>query len=273
MNQQRDYVSHSFLSMLQRCGMQAKFRYLDGIKAPPGIRMIRGSAVDKSVTQNMRAKRDQKKMLSAEEIESITSDAMDLGVADGLALTEEEEEQGAQKVIGAAKDSAIALAKLHAKAIAPRIEPDIIQAEIKSAKPIDLLNGKKLLTVLDLTSKAGVVHDTKTSGKSKSQQEADRSQQLSIYSFSYYLAKGELPTAVQLDALIEAKKGPHFQQIESQRTWPQINATLEAMGRAQKIFESGIFLPTNPENWWCSRKWCGYAQMCPFYVKEAEAIK
>lgn len=266
----REHVSVSFLQTIQRCGMQAKFRYVDGIKVPPGVAMIRGDGVHEAVAKNMRAKRDEGRLLSGEELSDAVSDAIDLKVADGLAMTAEEEALGVKRVVGAVKDEAISLVGLHAREFAPKINPEFVEAEITSAEPLDQLGGKKLVARIDLADVDGTVRDTKTTKRSISVREAEVSEQLSAYAFAYSLAKGRLPKETRLDVLVALKSGTKTQALVAPRAWPQINATLDAMGRAQQVFDSGIFLPTNPSNWWCSKKWCGYASMCPFYVKEAD---
>ena len=50
------HISVSALEMHQRCPKQYEFRYVEGMKIPPGIALIRGKAFHSGVAHNYKQK-------------------------------------------------------------------------------------------------------------------------------------------------------------------------------------------------------------------------
>jgi hypothetical protein len=55
---------------------------------------------------------------------------------------------------------------------------------------------------------------------------------------------------------------------ESTRDAADIEQLKGRMALTLAAIQTGVFPPTNPDNWWCSERWCGYWDgICPFGKK------
>jgi len=75
--------------------------------------------------------------------------------------------------------------------------------------------------------------------------------------------KEEAP-ALYLDYLVKTKT-PKVVIQQTTRSEFQQMVMLRRIERAAEIIEKGAFMPANPSEWICSRKWCGYSNTCKFY--------
>lgn len=258
------HFSYTQLSMLQRCGVQYEFRYVKGIKAPPGVALIRGRGVDEATRLNLSQKIKTRQEAPEDLIADAAAQAVDTGFAGEVALTEEEATVGADKLKGKTKDTAVALALLHRAKVSPTFQPVAVQKKI-TLTPNPKALSKSLVGYLDVEDDSGAVRDTKSSKKSPSRDAAEKSDQLTMYALLKKAETGKLPSAVVLDTLVETEAGNRSitTQRES-RTDADLDRLILRLQAAEKSIQAGLFLPTNPESWWCSRNWCGYYRICPF---------
>lgn len=254
-------LSSSMLRTLRNCGMQYYYRYVEGIIARPGVAMVIGTATHKAIEINLTAKRDTGELLAPEAVEQQAAEALD-NTWDGEQpiLYDKELIVGEKATRGWAKDVAVALSRLHHTTLAPRIQPVHLERywrlELKGF-PMDL-DG-----FIDI-QEPSAVRDTKTKAKSPSDDEADRSTQLTAYALAVRTIDGALPMAVHLDFLIHTKE-PKQLTLTSVRTDEDFRSLLLEVERACRVIEAGAFMPTDPANWQCSERWCGYYnELCPF---------
>lgn len=259
----KPHLSPSQLTMLSRCPKQFEFRYVEGLRIPPGVAQIVGTASHRSVEKNLKSKIDTGLLLPDEEVEQIAADAL---VAEWAGqepkLDDEEKEQGVDKTLGDAKDQAVQLARVHHKELAPSLKPTHVERffrlELKGF-PYDMIG------YIDVQEGSDAVRDTKTTGKSPSQQDADGSIQLTTYGLAVKASDGKAPAKYTLDGLVKGRKGGVSLAIaETQRTEGDFRSLLHRVELAAKIIERGAFYPTDPTNWWCSARWCGYWDRCEF---------
>lgn len=117
----KPYFSKTQLEMLSRCGMQYKFRYVDGIIAPPGVSLIRGSSVHQTIREDLNAKRETGELLSEDDVRDLARDRAECNWSgQEPKLTEDEAELGEDAVRGKMVDETISLATLHHNAIRGR---------------------------------------------------------------------------------------------------------------------------------------------------------
>jgi RecB family exonuclease len=254
-------LSPSRLEMLSKCGMQYYFRYIEGRVVPPGVAMVVGTATHKSVERNLGNKIQTGQLLPQDAVVEAGIDAIkNHWEGEPPALDDDEKEIGEKAVKGRAIDTVATLAKLHHQEFAPKIQPTHVERyfrlELKGF-PFDL-DG-----FMDI-QEATTVRDTKTSAKSPSGDEADYSVQLSAYALAVKTVDGKLPTSVHLDYLVKTKE-PKAVPVSSTRDEEQLRSLLLRVERAATVVEKGAFYPTSPDNWVCSKKWCGYwDSVCPF---------
>jgi hypothetical protein len=111
------------------------------------------------------------------------------------------------------------------------------------------------------------VRDTKTTGKSKNQGDADNDDQLTAYATASMVIDGRLPDKLILDVLVDLKRETNAQRLETTRGPLDVDIYLNRIANAVGAIQQGIFVPTQQTNWWCSEKWCAYTEHCPYFRK------
>lgn len=268
--ERRDYRSTSELETAQKCGMQHYYAYIEGKKMPPGFAQARGAAAHQVCAMNLRRKRDEEQLFPVEAIRDLTATAFEGELAGGARVTSADLAIGRERARGTEKDNAIRAAVIHAQELAPHITPVMIEAEITTTEPIEEIGSKKLKGIIDLTRKGAegrrIIVDTKTGTQKRAVREVHVSQQLTVYHALHEIAVGIPPDGVEIHGLITTKTKQYTQVEAGRRTQAEVAAVFRAMGQVEKMIQAGIALPTNPMNWWCSEKWCGYTHICPHYV-------
>ena len=117
------------------------------------------------------------------------------------------------------------------------------------------------------------IRDTKTSGKSPNKNAADTSEQGDIYALASVVYEKELPESFVLDYLVQTPKRHDLKYVPltSTRTSDDVNVVLYRFARAvhrwHTACKTGDFAPAQQGSWWCSEKFCGYADRCPAFKK------
>lgn len=261
----RPYVSHSQLSLFERCGEAYRRRYLAREKVPPGVAAIRGRAVHGAAELNHRQKVASGVDLPLGDLVDATATAFEAArAADGVLFTPEEQSVGAANILGRAKDRAVKLTGLYAREVAPTIQPALVEARVRIVlpdAPVDLLG------VVDVATADRRVKDFKTAARAKTQAEADQSLQLSLYALAYRARTGVEAAGLDMEVLVDAAT-PRHQRLPTTRgrsDYLVLVARLNAFLRAR---EAGVFPPAPLGDWACSARWCGYWRTCP-YVNQA----
>jgi hypothetical protein len=263
----KPYFSPAQLDLYLNCGEAYRRRYIERQIIPPGIALIRGSAVHAPAEVNHKQKRDSGVDLSEAELTAIAASAFDEKVKrEGVELTREEKGIGAQKAIGQGKDGAVRLTKLYSKAVAPDIQPDLVEERVRIELPDSPMD---MVGVIDVTTKEKDIVDLKTSSKSKSKSEAETSLQLSWYAMAYRALTGTDPRSVRLEVLVDTAT-PKHQRLETTRTRRDYEVLVNRVNTAMGGIKAGVFVPANAGHWLCSRKWCGFAPTCPYYNAERD---
>lgn len=264
----KPHVSPSQLDMYFRCGEQWRRRYMCNEVIPPGIALIKGSAVHKAAEVNFAQKIQTNEDLPLDQLQGAAEEHIDTMVAkDGLFLAPEEVSIGVQRVLGEAKDRTHAMVRALRAEVAPRIQPAMVEKFIR----IELPNhSHDLLGRLDLLTADHRVKDLKTSSKRKYQDEVDRSDQLTFYHMAVEYETGRAPTGIDLEVIVETKI-PSVQSLTSNRTQKDRQILLNRINTMIAGVKAGIFLPAAPGSWCCSPKFCGYYADCPFVNSERKA--
>ena len=263
----RPHFSHSALDMLSKCGLQYRFRYVEGLKSPPGVALLRGSGTHGAVQADLEAKIATGELLDDEEVASIAADVFDERLeVDGVALTDDEVAEGSSKVIGRAKDAAVRLARHHHRHDAPGLRPVHVERFLRVE-----LEGfpRDLVGFVDLQEPA-CVEDLKTASKSPSADAADTSIQLTAYHLMLHAVDGKAPPVVRIRSLVN-NKVPKSVVLESTRDVEDWKRFLRRLELANELVDAGAFYPARPDDWWCSSRFCGYWSRCPFGARGRRA--
>ena len=258
------HLSWTQIRMLMKCPKQYEHRYVNGIIKPPGIALVRGSATHKSIELNMRNKLETGELLPRSDVEDIARDAViDKIEKDGLRLIGDEKTIGKKVVKGQLIDEAVNLSDTHAVECAPLIAPVAVESEGELQTGIRPIRYR-----IDIETEKGI-KETKTGARTPPKDRADLDDQLTMYSLVYYSRHKKMPEDLSMDFLLlpSTKLGYRALTQETSRTRAQLESFLLRVETAVKLLDSGVFMPTDRSNWWCSPKWCGYYEDCP-YVKE-----
>ena len=257
----KKYFSTSQLDMIARCPEQYRRRYIEKEVLPPGISLVRGRGFPPRAEMHRKQKMEHHENLTAR-------DTTDASVAEfertidneGLELNADEKSIGPRKVIAEAKDELVCLADCHAHEQAPEYQPTMVEERLR----IELPGERDLLGVIDLADDRERVTDFKTAARSKSQADADKSTQLTVYSVLYKAKTGNEPSEVRLDTAVKTKTQVKRQLLRSRRTEADRIALANRIDSMAKMVEAGVFIPADPGSWVCDAKWCGYHATCPF---------
>jgi RecB family exonuclease len=255
-------VHKSMLKMFAKCPVQYQYRYCEGIIAPPGIALLIGTGTHIAVAKDLTSKRDTGKLLPDEAVADAARDGINHAWdKDGAALNESEQLLGEKRARGEAVDMAVRLAGVHHKDLAPKITPTQIErpfvVELKGF-PVDLGG------TIDLQEPGGV-RDLKTSAKATSQVDADSSLDLTTYGLAAKALDGVAPTSLSLDVLVKTKT-PYALTLPTVRGDAQYRSFLLRVEAMADAVAKGAFSPCDPSCWWCSRRFCGYFDRCPYGV-------
>jgi CRISPR/Cas system-associated exonuclease Cas4 (RecB family) len=245
--------------MLYACPMRYEFRYVRGIVRPPGVALVTGTGTHAGVEGDLLNKIRTGELLPEEAVRDITRDAVNREWDKGVELNYDERKEGEKAVRGRAVDQAVSLATLHHRELAPVIEPVAVEKtwmlELEGF-PVDLSG------TIDVEEKHSF-RDTKTYSKMPTQYAVDRSVQFSMYALWKKTVDGQNPGTLHMDVLLKTKE-PKAVAIPTTRGEKDYHEVLRRVDSAVKLIESGCFMPTSPDNWQCSRKFCGYFDICEY---------
>lgn len=263
----KPHLSASQIGLYNKCGEAYRRRYIEKHIIPPGAAMIRGTAVHAGAEFNFGQKVESKVDLPAGQVVERAADAVEQKVKnEGIELTAEEKTVGKDKVVGAIKDSAVALTAVLMTDIAPAILPVGVEERVR----IELPNATRdLLAILDIRT-VDTVEDLKTGAKLKGKAVWQDDTQMTMYALTHRALTGKDPRVVRVHELV-ATKTPKavthdlsYDNLDFEPLVRRINATLNGI-------EAGIFTPATPGGWWCSAKWCGYHGDCPYVNGQRKA--
>jgi hypothetical protein len=255
----KPHLSPTSIQMYLKCGLQYEFRYVKGIKAPPGIAVIKGKSIHKTAEANYRQKIESHLDMTIPLLQEVASASFEDELKNDFVLSPEEKEKGEKNVIGEQKDKTVLLAGAYGSMVAPLYQPlyveEPVQIELPKA-PFDLLG------YLDLADNRDQVRDLKTASRKKQMNDADTSIQLTYYSIAYKKKTGREPSSVGLDVLVDTKE-PQLQQLITGRDENDMKSFVHTVNKVMDGIKKEVFLPATPGSWQCSEKFCGYWHSCP----------
>lgn len=256
MEARRMKVSHTRMSMLERCGQQFLHRYIMGERRPPGVALIVGKSVDGAINADLDSKMLSGSLLLTEEVEDCARDLCE------HAWDEEPEvvfDPGISRdeAKGRSVDTSVILASTYHNRVAPAVEPTHIQQGFLLDIPDYDAEVEGWIDVRE----RGVVTDNKTASKKPS---APPVEQLELYSLAVSRLDGERPTTLRADYLVSTKK-PQAVRMEWE---PGVDTERRVLSRIESFVDSvqkEAWVPANPDtSWWCSERWCGWHSVCPY---------
>jgi len=229
--------------------MQYYWRYIEGIKEPPGVALLMGQATHRSIQRNLEQKIETGVLLPLEEAQEIARDELNKRWSrEEVKLSDAEVEEGIKNVKGRAVDASVRLSTLHHAEIAPMLNPSHVERRFTlelDGYPVDL---QGVIDVEDQDGDSIIVRDTKTTGKSPNPTDADTSEQLTFYSLGVEVEEGRKPDKVTLDTLVNTQT-PKKVILESTRDDADHEVLLRRIERAIEVIEKEAFIPANPSSY------------------------
>jgi len=241
-----DYISPSQVAMYLRCPKQYEFRYIEGLKRPPGVALTEGKSHHVALEMNNTQKIESHEDLPTKQIVECFQDTF----SDQSKGIEEWEDETKDTVI----ERGTGLLNIYMKEMAPEIQP--VAAEEQFTIPLQIndeavdVNG-----FIDLEQEGPVVSDYKVVKRAKSEADAADDLQLAIYAAAtgatrtefICLCKAKTPKVVTAGVPV----------TEGQTLW-----AAEVIRGVVKAISAGVFPLRNPAGWECSERFCGYWHIC-----------
>lgn len=246
---QVDHLSHSSIATFLRCPRQWAFSYLEGLHRPPGVALIKGSALDKAATFNLEQKRVTRRDLAKDEILEVAEDAFRKDV-DRNGGQSEIQWEGTN--FARALDSAISLTDVHMTNHAPLIQPKDVQLELHRKLP----DGRDFVGFIDFVEEDGTLGDVKSGSRRMASGDGDTDAQPSAYA---YLV-GE-PIAFKFWRSIDTGSKRTHEIVETGRDQAAIDWYAGKAADVSAAINAGVF-PPNDTSWTCSPRFCGYYREC-----------
>jgi len=295
-------LSSSSLSLLSRCGQAWVYRYIMRVPRRQTTQMVTGRAVHRFVAQGLNRKAVGVGLPSREEVyDTAPIIVREEWESDEIQLSEEEVALGIQptqeRVIDETRVTSTGFTELHAPTIepvvdrkGPRVErrfeirvagvPVIGYVDVEHQRAVEDANpprevgspvpaGEMRPTAVSGRAEAesepdpGIVSiDVKTRGVMTTAETLPGGLQQDIYATAAWARDGTLPR----NELIQLKRGTtEGRRIPiEQRTKAHVVALARRVEAAVKVIEAEAFLPAQPDEWWCSPRWCGYWNICPY---------
>ncbi len=258
----KPHLSDSSIGTYLDCPVRWEFRYVKGIKSPPGLPLVRGLAGHAAAKANFEQKIASFNDLAPRELKEIASAEFDRHLQGDVSLSDEERSVGWKNVTGEAKDSLVDAVHVFAQQAAPEYQP--VEGGVEHGFRIELPGPRDLIGFIDLVHTGGVV-DFKFRGRRPRKGEAKKSLQLVTYAAAYCSEHGEFPAEIGIDTITVAKSKVSRELQTSVVTTQDVEQLAAVINQVQKAIDAGAFPPAKADWWGCSTKYCGYARMCPYF--------
>ena len=250
------YLSVTQIGTFIRCPKQYEFRYVKGIISPPQARIAEGSAMHKALEVG-----HQERMVSGTTAPlDVLMDAHNDAWKNQKQRIEVWDEESPEALI--LKRARVFLQEYH-KYFLPHIDPigvekrfwALVEDNIPVLGYIDLIALDSNPKLRNQNEPEQEVVDYKVVAKTISKNEVDGNLQLTMYSHATGIPR------VRFDMFVKTKT-PAVKSLGSIRTsqdWKWAQRVFSDIGHA---ISKGVFPPTLPTEWSCTKKWCGYWHLC-----------
>lgn len=298
-NDDETRLSVSALNQYLKCGEKYRRRYLEKDWRPFGLSAHVGTAAHEVARAQHRKQMEAKTKagladLSRKDLidthrasdlvalDEVLHDApMTMEEASDLAATKfeeavgekgvdfnEEEKANPEAAMGDAKDAAIAHSRFYAANIGRSMNPIGIEKKIEvrpTGTPI-VLSG--IVDLIDGSEVGDEIVDRKTASKQPQEGKQHGNLQLSFYASLRLAETKKLPPRFRLEYTVRTPKRKEMSRAThtTTRTMQDVKELLGRVSEAAKGIRAGVFMPADPEQWWCTAKFCEFFGDCKFTV-------
>lgn len=261
-----EHISASQIGMYNRCPRQYEYRYIEKIVAPPGIALLVGGSVHRSIEAAMRRKAESRSNLTPGEVADIAADAFDSQLSErDVLLTKDEQSLGRTNAIGQAIDRVCAVARYWSVAVQTEYQPAAPEdVEQEFSIPMPSI-GTRYSGIIDLIDERDLIVDWKTGRRKRSYRELQTSVQFTGYSIAVERKTKRRPMIV-VEQILDRATGIDRTSLAFDKSPLDYEVFAKRVAATVTAIRKGVFPPCDPGSWQCSSKWCGYASQCPYYV-------
>lgn len=260
------HISATQLEMFRRCPKQYEFRYVEGLKIPPGGSLVVGISTHRGLELDLAQKRLTGDNWPTKQVLEATASAFDDVVEEAKSAFGSVDWDEADP--GAEKDSCLDAVGNYHQSVAKAIEPTAVEQSFEMK-----FNGVAFTLVgrIDVEHKGETVIDFKTTKKYRKSLENEASMPVPFQLSIYQLAR---PTAreLRLDYIIRNKKSTDaltvtFKAMEK----PVLNMVLKEIETLSTAIRTGLFYP-NPGFGAMNCGMCGYKALCPVWKRATTVV-
>ena len=249
-------MSPSQFDTYKKCPKRYEYRQVLKIISPPGIAMIKGTAVHRGAEVTHKNTIATGNLMGLVEATQAVSDSFDQKKVD----IENWEDENPDHI----KDKALKAFTVYYREAVPHIKP--LKVEHTFAKKIGTVPFRGVIDLVDSVKEEAfvdgvqpmveVVSDLKVTGMRWPEQRVRQSAQLTFYAYV------ENTFRVRYDFILEQKSGIKYDKNRSVRTAHDFKMLIEDVEATDDMIKKGFFPRCDGTNWWCTPKFCGYYERC-----------
>lgn len=249
-------LNQSRIKTYLRCPKQYEFAYVKGIKNPPNLKMVVGTAVHKGIEVNYEQKLKSKKDMAESDMKDAARDELSVALKrDQMKVNKVEK--------GKLTDEVVIMTGSYRNEAAPLFQPVLKPEQFFEVKiPRAKMTFFGTIDLIANYAKKGwklVVSDSKTTRRAYSQKRADIDLQLTSYLYGLTKITALKPLYVLFDTVVLTGQKAFAQQLVATRTKESLLRFEDTFRMVEKGIEHGVFPATDNEQT-CS--WCGYRNIC-----------
>jgi hypothetical protein len=257
-------LHYSDMSLAMMCGLRIENRDKHGNR-PPTTPLLNGHGLHVPGDMNFKSKIETGEFLSLSETQDIARDTINrLWSEKGVRLIGEEKTKGEEQVRGDLIDSVVIQAGCYRTEVIPSVDP------VASEKPFVLTHNQLECDIhgrIDLEERLVApegheigIRDLKTTARTKPVGFEHKMLQVTTYSMAGWADLGYVPQC-RIDWVVKTKQ-PKIDSRVTTRTIRDMEKMLFRIERIYRAIKTGALYPTDPSNWWCDEKWCGWWDVC-----------
>lgn len=246
-----EHWSNSKVNMIARCPRQFWYRYINGLVMPPNAALTFGQSYHTTLEENFRFRLEVGQDMPLKMVKNIFADEWEHNT-DVIDWEFETVDKGWLKDIG------VGLVGKYVEEIAPNRNPIVIEERLEAS--IDGVE-RPFIGIVDFIDEKGFVFDHKTAARRWNQNRANTELQATGYYLLYQSSYGKKPLGFVYDIGIKTTK-MQIQTLTTVRDEPALNDYIERLRVAESLVTKEVYPKTDPGNWMCSKRWCGYYLHC-----------
>lgn len=245
------HLSHSQVSMFDKCQLAWWLKYVKGILKPPTVHMLLGQSYHAALAHNFNQKRLTGVDLPVKQVIQRFHSSFEQAVAEGRVAPVPGDDYDSYR-----EPVAKLLAHYYEQYVKDKIEPLLVEHELTI--PVPGIN-RQFVGIIDLQLSDGRMIDFKISSRRWQDSEITENSQASAYAMLY-----GIDIDFEFHIGLRGLKSPTVQILPMRRTQDDVDnyvRHLHDVVAVMKELESGNTDPTNHTGF-CSEKTCQYYQEC-----------